>query len=149
MSIQLESPAFTDGDNIPDRHARLGGNLSPPLRWFGVPTGSVELALLVEDPDAPSGTFTHWLLAGLAPERDELDEGEVPSGAVEGTNDFGEEGYGGPQPPEGDPPHRYIFTLVALDEQTELVGGASSLEFHDAVQGHVLAQGQLTGVYAR
>lgn len=149
MSIQLTSPAFDDGGTIPERHVRLGGNVSPPLAWSGVPAGTIELALLVQDPDAPSGTFTHWVVARLAPDLEALEEGQLPDGAVEGSNDFGEEGYGGPQPPPGDPPHRYIFTLLALGEESGLAGGASAQDLHDAVQGKELAQGRLVGRYGR
>ncbi len=149
MAIELTSPAFEDGDVIPDRYTRLGGNVSPLLEWSGVPEDAVELVLLVEDPDAPSGTFNHWLVAGLAPGVERLDEGKVPPGTVEGSNDFGEEGYGGPQPPTGDPAHRYVFTLLALSDSTELDNGASSLDFRDAVEGVQLARGQLLGRYAR
>jgi Raf kinase inhibitor-like YbhB/YbcL family protein len=149
MSIELTSPAFKDGGTIPDRYGRLGGNASPPLEWSGVPAGTLELALQVEDPDAPSGTFTHWVLAGLDPELERLDEGDVPSSAVEGSNDFGEDGYSGPQPPTGDPPHRYVFTLLALGVSSELPPGASPAEFHDAVQGSELGRGQLVGLYGR
>lgn len=149
MTIELTSPAFTDGATVPDRHTRLGGNVSPPLQWAGVPDGTVELALLVEDPDAPSGTFTHWLVWGIDPEVERLDEGEAPPGAVEGSNDFGEDGYDGPQPPEGDPPHRYVFTLLALSEALELPSDASGDELREAVQGRELDRGQLVGRYAR
>lgn len=149
MSIELTSPAFEDGQSIPDRYSRLGDNLSPPLAWAGTPEGTVEQALLVQDPDAPSGTFAHWIVTRLGPEVGHLDEGQLPSGAVEGSNDFGEDGYGGPQPPQGDPPHHYVFTLLALNERTELPPGASVEEFHDAVQGKELGRGQLTGRYGR
>lgn len=149
MAIQLESPAFQDGATMPSRFSRMGGNAAPPLRWSGVPGGTIELALLMQDPDAPAGTFTHWVVARLAPGLDRLEEGELPTGAVEGRNDFGEDGYGGPQPPEGDPPHRYVFTLLALGDESELVAGASIQDFHDAVQGKELAQGHLTGRYGR
>jgi Raf kinase inhibitor-like YbhB/YbcL family protein len=149
MSIELTSAAFADGDTIPDKYARLGDNVSPPLAWSGVPEGTIELALIVEDPDAPSGTFTHWIVSGLGPDTEGLAEGELPARAVEGSNDFGEDGYGGPQPPPGDPPHRYVFTLLALGSETELAPGTSAVEFHDAVQGNELARGQLTGRYGR
>lgn len=149
MTITLASPAFTDGSPIPDRHARLGENVPPPLTWSGVPPGAEELALVVQDPDAPSGTFTHWILTGLEPGEDFLAEGQLPPGAVEGSNDFGEEGYGGPRPPEGDPPHRYVFTLIALDGKTDLSNGASIEEFQEAVQGKELDRGQLVGQYSR
>jgi Raf kinase inhibitor-like YbhB/YbcL family protein len=109
--IQLRSPSFGDHQPIPARHAKDHANLSPALEWSGVPQEAVELAVLCEDPDAPSGTFTHWVLAGLQPTAPGLADGEHPAGAVEGRNDFGEEGYSGPLPPVGDDPHRYFFRV--------------------------------------
>jgi Raf kinase inhibitor-like YbhB/YbcL family protein len=149
MSIELQSPAFEDGAPMPERFARLHGNVSPPLRWSGVPEAAIELALIVQDPDAPSGTFTHWIVAGLDPGLEGLEEGRVPVGAVEGDNDFGEDGYGGPEPPPGDPPHHYVFMLLALGEESELTDGAAADDFFDAVEGKELDQGRLTGLYGR
>jgi Raf kinase inhibitor-like YbhB/YbcL family protein len=148
VRIHVSSRAFEDGGTIPERCSRLGGNVSPPLSWSDVPVGTTELALVVQDPDAPSGTFTHWIVAGLTPDLAGLEEGHVPDGAVEGVNDFGEQGYGGPQPPAGDRPHRYVFTLVALEAESGLALGASIENFHAAVRGKELARGQLTGHYA-
>jgi hypothetical protein len=102
--IQLRSPAFGDHQPIPARHAKDHDNLSPALEWSGVPQEAVELAVLCEDPDAPRGSFIHWVLAGLQPTATGLAEGEHPAGAVEGRNDFGEEGWSGPLPPVGDGP---------------------------------------------
>ena len=101
--IELRSPSFGDHQPIPARHAKDHDNLSPALEWSGVPEEAVELAVLCEDPDAPRGTFIHWVLAGLEPTGPGLVEGERPAAAVEGRNDFGEEGYSGPQPPVGGP----------------------------------------------
>jgi Raf kinase inhibitor-like YbhB/YbcL family protein len=106
--IELRSPSFGDHQPIPARHAKDHDNLSPALEWSGVPQEAVELAVLCEDPDAPRGTFTHWVLAGLQPTVTGLAEGEHPAAAVEGRNDFGEEGYSGPLPPVGHGPHRYF-----------------------------------------
>jgi Raf kinase inhibitor-like YbhB/YbcL family protein len=149
MTIELTSTAFEDGGTIPEKHTRLGGNVSPPLAWSGVPADAAELVLLVQDPDAPSGTFTHWILAGLDPDLDGLDEGEVPDGAVEGSNDFGEDGYDGPQPPVGDPPHRYVFTLIALGEESGLGPSAASDDVDEAVESFGIDRGQLTARYGR
>jgi Raf kinase inhibitor-like YbhB/YbcL family protein len=149
MTIDLTSTAFEDGGTIPEKHTRLGGNVSPPLAWSGVPADAAELVLLVQDPDAPSGTFTHWILAGLDPDLDGLDEGEVPDGAVEGSNDFGEDGYDGPQPPVGDPPHRYVFTLIALGEESGLGPSAASDDVDEAVESFGIDRGQLTARYGR
>jgi Raf kinase inhibitor-like YbhB/YbcL family protein len=105
--IELRSPSFGDHQPIPARQAKDHDNLSPALEWSGVPEDAVELAVLCQDPDAPSGTFTHWVLAGLEPTATGLAEGERPAAGVEGRNDFGEEGYSGPLPPAGHGPHRY------------------------------------------
>jgi Raf kinase inhibitor-like YbhB/YbcL family protein len=149
MTIELTSPAFEDGGTIPEKHTRLGGNVSPALAWSGVPADAAELVLTLQDPDAPSGTFTHWVLAGIDPDLDGLDEGDVPDGTVEGGNDFGEEGYDGPQPPVGDPPHRYVFTLLALAEESGLGPGAASDDVDAAVESFGLDRGRLTGRYGR
>ena len=111
--IDLRSPSFGDHQPIPARHTKNHDNLSPALEWSGVPEEAVELAVLCQDRDAPSGSFTHWVLAGLQPAATGLAEGEHPAAAVEGRNDFGEEGYGGPLPPVGDAPHRYVFEVYA------------------------------------
>lgn len=149
MTIELTSVSFEDGGTIPEKHTRLGGNVSPPLAWSGVPPDAAELVLTLQDPDAPSGTFTHWILAGIDPDLDGLDEGEVPDDAVEGSNDFGEDGYDGPQPPVGDPPHRYVFTLVALGEESGLGPGAGSDDVDEAVESFGLDRGRLTGRFGR
>jgi Raf kinase inhibitor-like YbhB/YbcL family protein len=111
--LELRSPSFEDHQPIPARHAKDHENLSPTLEWSGVPEEAAELAVLCEDPDAPRGTFVHWVLAGLQPTATGLAEGEHPAAAVEGRNDFGEEGYSGPLPPRGDGPHRYFFRVFA------------------------------------
>lgn len=147
MTIQLSSPAFDDEGPIPERFARLGGNVSPPLRWSGVPDDAVELVLIVLDPDAPTGMFAHWIVARLKRGLDHLAEGELPDDAVEGLNGFGEDRYSGPQPPAGDPAHRYVFALLALAEPSGLSPGATFEEFQDAVRGKELARGQLAGHY--
>lgn len=149
MGIELKSSAFEDGGTIPARYAKDGENVFPPLEWSGVPAQTRELALLVEDPDAPSGRFVHWIVIGLPPMLDRLETGQLPEPAVEACNDFGERGYGGPQPPEGDPPHRYVFTLLALDETVDLPPGGGYRQFHDAVQGKERGRGQLVGRYGR
>lgn len=148
MSIDLRSSAFADGELIPERHTKDHGNVSPPLEWSGVPSGTRELAVLVHDPDAPRGDFVHWIVTGLPPDLEGIGAGALPNGAVEGRNDFGDAGFDGPRPPRGDPPHRYVFTLFALDDNTALMPGASRRAFHDALQGKELARGQLTGRYA-
>lgn len=111
VELALTSPAFADGDPIPDQYSWDGGNLSPPLAWEGVPSGAEELAITVVDPDAAN--FVHWVLTGITTTTTEVVEGETPSGAVEGLNQFGEVGWGGPAPPPGEP-HTYLFTLHVL-----------------------------------
>jgi Raf kinase inhibitor-like YbhB/YbcL family protein len=147
--IELTSPEFDDGDVLPARFAHDRKNVSPPLEWNDVPPGAQELALLCQDPDAPTGLFTHWVLASIDPTITAIDEGEVPPGAVAGVNDFGEVGWGGPQPPRGHGPHRYVFTLFAASEHLDLDPGASADDLLDALDGVELAQGSLLGRYER
>ena len=147
--IELRSPSFGDHQPIPARHAKDHDNLSPALEWSGVPQEAVELAVLCEDPDAPRGTFTHWVLAGLQPTVTGLAEGESPAAAVEGRNDFGEEGYGGPLPPVGDGRHRYVFWVFASSAPLGLVTGASADDLRRALAGNELASGTLVGIYQR
>ena len=145
-TMTVTSSAFGDGGDIPRRHTCDGENLSPPLAFGGVPSGTGELALLVEDPDAPGGTFVHWVAWGIDGTRPVLAEGEAPAGS--GTNDFGRAGYGGPCPPRG-PAHRYVVTVFALSRPTGLRAGASAADLRSAIDGAVLAEGSLTGRYAR
>jgi Raf kinase inhibitor-like YbhB/YbcL family protein len=151
--IALTSPAFTEGQAIPARHTGDGEDVSPPLAWGDVPEGTGSLALVCEDPDAPRGTWTHWVLFNLPPATRTLSEAvpkqaTLPDGAVQGTNDFGRAGYGGPAPPPGKP-HRYFFKLYALDAPLRLQAGASRAQLLAALHGHVLGEGQLMGTYAR
>jgi Raf kinase inhibitor-like YbhB/YbcL family protein len=153
MSITVTSTAFQEGQRIPTRYTADGEDVSPPLAWAGVPDGTRSLALLAEDPDAPRGLWVHWVLFNLPAAARELKEGippdpTLPDGSVQGTNDFGKIGYGGPSPPPGKP-HRYFFKLHALDAKLDLKPGATRKEVLDAVQGHVLAEGQLMGTYGR
>ncbi|MFZ5893960.1 MAG: YbhB/YbcL family Raf kinase inhibitor-like protein [Myxococcota bacterium] len=149
----LSSPSFADGDRIPRRHTADGENVSPRLTWSKPPAGAESLALVCEDPDAPRGTFVHWLAWNLPVEQRELAEAASPNrgGArllQEGQNGFGQEGYGGPSPPPGKP-HRYVFRLFALDERLELPARASRAEFDRAIEAHVLGEATLIGVYGR
>lgn len=150
MSLKLNSSAFRNQDAIPDQYAKQGGNVSPPLSWTGVPEDTVSLALIVDDPDAPSGVFVHWLVYNISPDIDELEEGqpsdgELPNGACQGINGFGETGYGGPQPPSGT--HRYVFHLYALDTDTDIPAGLTRQELDGAIEGHVIEEAQLIGRY--
>jgi hypothetical protein len=143
----LESSAFENAQAIPSRHSCEGEDLSPPLRWSNVPEGTRSLALVVDDPDAPDGVFTHWIAWGLDPGADGLGEGEAAPG--EGQNDFGTTGYRGPCPPPGHGRHRYVFRIYALDAEPELAAGAAKDELEQAIEGHVLTTAELVGTYER
>jgi Raf kinase inhibitor-like YbhB/YbcL family protein len=143
----LESTAFGHAQPIPDRYTCDGEDLSPALRWTDAPEEARSLALVVDDPDAPSGVFTHWVAWGLDPGGGGLAEGEAaPS---EGKNDFGTVGYGGPCPPPGHGRHRYVFRLYALDSELDLESGAGKADLERAIEGHVLTTAELVGTYER
>ncbi len=148
MTLELTSTAFRDGEAIPKKYTGDGQDASPPLQWRDPPAGTGSLALICEDPDAPRGTFTHWVAFNLPAESHELSEAALPKGTAQGTNDFGKVGYGGPAPPKGKP-HRYVFKLYALDGPLDLRAGATKAQLLGAIKGHVLAEGQLVGTYAR
>jgi len=143
----LTSPAFEHEQPIPQKYTCEGEDLSPPLAWSGVPEGAVSLALVVEDPDAPSGTFTHWLAWGIDPAAGGLAEGEAAP--VEGQNDFGSTGWRGPCPPPGHGPHRYFFRLVALDSELQLPAGAGKADLGPQLAAPTLAVAELVGTYER
>jgi Raf kinase inhibitor-like YbhB/YbcL family protein len=145
--FELTSSAFGEGDLVPRRHTCEGEHLSPPLSWAGVPAATRSLALIADDPDAPVGTFTHWLAWGLDPVAGGIDEGEAAP--REGRNGFGTVGYGGPCPPPGHGRHRYFFRLHALDAELDLEQGAARAELERAIEGHVLETAELMGGYER
>jgi hypothetical protein len=145
-SFTLNSGAFSDGGEIPRPHTCDGDDLSPPLEWSDMPEGTRSLALVCDDPDAPGGTFTHWLAWGIDP-AGRLGEGERPP--FEGTNDFGRTGYGGPCPPRGHGPHRYSFRLYALGDELDVSAGAGKDEVEQAVRGPSLGVAELLGTYER
>jgi Raf kinase inhibitor-like YbhB/YbcL family protein len=149
MTIALRSPAFADGDTIPAVYTCDGDDVSPPLEWSGVPSDAAQLAVVVEDPDAPGGTFLHWVLWGLDAGQPGVDQGQVPPGAWEARNDFGRIGWGGPCPPWGSDPHRYVFTLLALSQPLAVEARASADTVKRAAEGKVLAEGRLTARYGR
>lgn len=151
MAFRLTTPAFTDGGTIPLRHTCDGQDLSPPLAWSDPPGGARSFALIMDDPDAPSATFTHWVLFDVPAATRQLAEGQRPGGTGQsGRNDFGRAGYGGPCPPRGHGPHRYAFTLYALDVATIGVsGGAARDQVEQAMKGHVLGTAKLMGRYER
>ena len=153
MALTVSSSAFKEGDRIPAKYTCQGQDVSPPLAWGEPPAGTQSFALIVDDPDAPGGVFTHWVLFNIPPDSRNLPEAvptqaELASGALQGKTDFGKIGYGGPCPPPGRP-HRYQFTLYALDQPLGLEGGTSKKQLLSAMEGHILAQGQLTGTYQR
>ena len=144
----LRSPAFQHGKPIPRRHTCEGDDISPALEWTAPPTNARSLALVVEDPDAPGGTFTHWLAWGIEPAAHGLAEGARPP--VQGRNDFRQRGWRGPCPPPRHGRHRYVFRLVALDTTlTDLAPGAGAQDVDEAVRGHVLAAAELIGTFER
>lgn len=151
--MQILSGAFNEGDTIPKKHTCDGEDVSPQLSWSGVPDGSKSVVLICDDPDAPVGTWVHWVLFGIAPDTTELPEGvpdgeRVLSGATHGRNSWGSLGYGGPCPPAG-PAHRYFFKLYAVDIEPVLSPGATAAEVVVAIEGHILAEGRLMGRYGR
>jgi Raf kinase inhibitor-like YbhB/YbcL family protein len=147
--IRLSSPAFPPGGPIPQRFTCDGEDISPPLVWTGVPEATRTLALLVEDPDAPDGTFVHWTLFDMAAQTKALREDHVPADAREGENSFGDRGYGGPCPPEDDEPHRYRFLIYALRSKLGPGAGASAEDVRAAVAERAIARGRLTGRFGR
>jgi Raf kinase inhibitor-like YbhB/YbcL family protein len=151
-TIELTSPAFAGGGTIPKRFTGDGDDLSPPLTWLGLPPGTVSLALVCEDPDAPSGTFDHWLVWNISADETQLDEG-APAvletfGLRQGENGFGRTGWAGPRPPPGRP-HRYVFHLYALDVRIDLPSGASREDLDREIEWHILSEGRLIGMYGR
>lgn len=152
MAITITSSAFTEGDMIPKEHTCDGPDVSPPLSWGSLPENAKTLALICDDPDAPMGTWVHWVIFNIPAGRSGLPENvpphpELESGAKQGKNDFGRIGYGGPCPPGGT--HRYYFKLYALDAELGLDPGATKSHLLAAMEGHILDQGQLMGRYRR
>lgn len=144
--MKVTSSAFQGGANIPSKFSCDGANSSPPLQISDVPSEAKSLVLIVDDPDAPSGLFTHWAVWNISPQTSTIAEGSVPKG-VQGTNDFGKSGYGGPCPPSGT--HRYYFKIFALDRELDLPFGAKRSQLDAAIKEHVIAQGELMGRYSR
>ncbi|MGH9454810.1 MAG: YbhB/YbcL family Raf kinase inhibitor-like protein [Terriglobia bacterium] len=151
--MRLQTAAFTQGGFIPARFTCAGQDLSPALAWSDPPGNTQAFALIVEDPDAPAGTWTHWLVYDLPSTAHALPEGvgktgEISGGGRQGVNDFGKIGYGGPCPPPGRP-HRYFFRLYALNAPLALNAGASKDQVHAALKGHVAAETELMGRFKR
>lgn len=144
--MTITSPAFQQGGDIPLKFTCDGRNTSPPLQITGVPSEAKTLVVIADDPDAPGGLFTHWLVWNIPPQTNSIPEGIAPKG-VHGANDFGKSGYGAPCPPSG--AHRYYFRVFALDRELDLQSGAKRSRVNAAMKGHVIAQGELMGRYAR
>jgi len=152
MEIKINSPAFEDGGMIPSKFTCDGPDVSPALEWESVPENAKTLAIICDDPDAPMGTWVHWVIfnipAGLGGLEEDVPADEVlPSGAIQGKNDFRRIGYGGPCPPSGT--HRYFFKICALDTELDLKPGATKSQVLEAMESHILAQGELMGRYSR
>ncbi|MBN1391340.1 MAG: YbhB/YbcL family Raf kinase inhibitor-like protein [Sedimentisphaerales bacterium] len=152
MEIKVTSSAFAEGGLIPAKYTCDGSDISPPLQWEGVPEGTKSIALISDDPDAPMGTWVHWVLFNLLADSNELEEDipsdkTLPNGAKQGTTDFKRIGYGGPCPPSGT--HRYFFKIYALDTKLDLAASAKKSDLLKAMEGHILGQGQLIGKYKR
>jgi len=153
MPFEIASSAFSGAGMIPKKFTCDGPDVSPPLRWTQAPAKTQSFALIVDDPDAPVGTWVHWVLYNLPANTTELPEGvekqeQLTSGATQGRNDFRRIGYGGPCPPPGTP-HRYFFKLYALDTKLTLKAGATKAELERAMKGHILGQAELIGRYGR
>ena len=152
MALEIYSTAFSEGEMIPTRYTCDGPDVSPDLSWSAVPETAKSLALICDDPDAPMGTWVHWVLFNIPSSASGL-PAEMPSdaalenGARNGTNDFGRLGYGGPCPPGGT--HRYFFKLYALDSELDLASGITKAQLSEAMEGHILAEAQLMGKYKR
>ncbi len=151
MAFKAWSTAFDEGGSIPLRNSKEGENVAPAIEWSGPPSGTRSYALLCEDPDAPSGNFTHWMVWDIPGDCLAIPEGFEPGKlGITGTNDFGDEGYGGPLPPSGHGPHRYIFKVYALDmKRIPLMHGARRNDFERALWGHVIEETSVMGKYER
>jgi Raf kinase inhibitor-like YbhB/YbcL family protein len=147
-TLELTSQAFVDGAEIPIRHTCDGADASPPLAWAAVPDQAVELVLIVDDPDAPGGSFTHWVVYRISAETTNVGEAG-DANLINGVNSFGDTAWGGPCPPEGDGPHTYSFVLRALGEPSGLDAGASLDEVEAAIAEFVIDTATLTGTYER
>jgi len=145
--MKITSSAFKEGDSIPSQYTCDGKDVNPPLRFEQVPEQAESLVLIVDDPDAPAGTWLHWTLWNVNPNFEEIKEDSVPEGAIEGITDFEKSGYGGPCPPSGE--HRYRFKLFALDKKLNLEAGAAKDELDQAMEGHVIEKDVLEGKYSR
>lgn len=151
MTIQVTSAAFKEGESIPSKYTCKGSNISPPLVWTNIPSAAKTIALIADDPDAPMGTWVHWVLYNLPGNINELPEAvpneqHLQNGASQGVNSSGKVGYQGPCPPSGT--HRYYFKVYALDTQLKLSDGTTKSQLLEAMKGHILAEGRLMGRFS-
>lgn len=146
--LEITSPAFQGGGTIPEQYTCRGQNINPPLNFFNVPPGAQSLALIVHDPDAPVGDYTHWLMWDIPTSTKTIAADSVPVGAVQGMNDNDELGYMGPCPPTGTGEHRYMFELYALGETLSLEAGCNRAQLKQLMEGKILANSTLTGIVA-
>lgn len=146
-TLIVRSPAFNDGQPIPSKYTCDGENMSPPLAIEQIPASTTSMVLVVDDPDAPSGTWDHWVVFNIPRSVTRIGEGEVPEGSVQGRSSWDTSAYGGPCPPDGE--HRYIFTVYALSTSLRLGEEATKADVLDAMQGHILASGELQGTYTK
>jgi Raf kinase inhibitor-like YbhB/YbcL family protein len=146
-ALKISSAAFKHNEMIPSKYACDGADLSPPIEITGVPDKTKSLALIVDDPDAPRGTWVHWVVWNIDPETKEIAEGMAPKGAQQGMNDSRQSGYNGPCPPSGT--HRYFFKLYALDTLLDLGKRATKSELEKTMKGHILAHSEIIGLYSR
>jgi Raf kinase inhibitor-like YbhB/YbcL family protein len=152
MTIKVTSTDFEEGGMIPSKYTSDGENVSPPLKWEGVPDGTKSIALISDDPDAPMGTWVHWVMWNIPADAKQLAENmppdeDLPDGSRQGVTDFGSHGYGGPSPPSGT--HRYYFKIYALDTKLDIPSSSRKADLLKAMEGHVIAEGQLVGEYKR
>jgi Raf kinase inhibitor-like YbhB/YbcL family protein len=152
-NISISAEGFKDGTTIPDVYTCKGKDISPSLSWKEIPAGTKSIALIMDDPDAPGGTFVHWVLYNVPAGTQKMPEGmpydkTLPDGSMQGMTDFGRTGYGGPCPPPGKP-HRYFFKIFALDSMINLPPGASKKQLENVMAGHILAKGEIIGMYKR
>jgi Raf kinase inhibitor-like YbhB/YbcL family protein len=150
--VRIGSTAFTNGNKVPKQYTADGANSSPPIWWTNIPNGSKSIALICDDPDAPKGTWTHWVIYNIPAKETGLGAGyptgaDLPNGAKQGTNSFQRTGWGGPDPPAGKP-HHYVFTVYALNT-TFNTAGMTAEQLRSTMNNHILGQGQLTGTYGR
>ena len=146
-ALQITSPAFQNNGNIPRQYTCDGRDINPPLAIENIPQGTKSIALICDDPDAPVGIWVHWVIWNIDPNVKEIKENSVPQGAIEGINDFRKHSYGGPCPPSGT--HRYFFKVYALDVVLNISPNSTKADLEKAMKGHILAEGQLVGLYKR